>query len=84
MGAAQLFSARDSANDFTCNVAGTDGLCNSVARGSSSIARFDPVSRDTHRGFAGRTDRWMGAVVVVGVFSRPPPACSHLSTQCAY
>ena len=44
MGAAQLFSARDSANDFTCNVAGTDGLCNSVARGSSSIARFDPVT----------------------------------------
>ena len=44
MGAAQLFSARDSANDFTCNVAGTDGLCNSVARGSSSISRFDPVT----------------------------------------
>ena len=44
MGAAQLFSARDSANDFTCNVAGTDGLCNSVARGGSSIARFDPVT----------------------------------------
>ena len=44
MGAAQLFSARDSANDFTCNVAGTDGLCNSVARGSSSIARFDPMT----------------------------------------
>ena len=44
MGAAQLFSARDSSSDFTCNVAGTDGLCNSVARGSSSIARFDPVT----------------------------------------
>ena len=44
MGAAQLFSARDSANDFTCNVAGIGGLCNSVARGSSSIARFDPVT----------------------------------------